>query len=82
MGSSLHLRAKRAFVTLLLSLARSYGLVLDLNRDSDDLVVQRAYKRVLLKVHPDKGGAKRDTQRLQQSREDGSSGFGGGRHAL
>jgi len=69
MVASAYERAKRAFVSLLLSLARSYGLVLDLCRDSDDLVVQRAYRRVLLKVHPDKGGTKRDAQRVQEARE-------------
>ena len=53
MVASAYERAKRAFVSLLLSLARSYGLVLDLCRASDDLVAQRAYRRVLLKVHPD-----------------------------
>ena len=40
MGSSVYLRAKRAFVSLLLSLATAYVLVLELNRDSDDLVAQ------------------------------------------
>ena len=45
---------KRALVTILLELARAYGLTLALNRDSPDAVVTSSYRRIMLKVHPDK----------------------------
>ena len=62
-------RAKRALVTLLLSFARVYGIAVQVCRDSPDADVQRAYRRVLLKVHPDKGGAVGDAQRLHAARD-------------
>ena len=68
-GCSNYLLAKRAFISILLSLARAYHLIVDVNRDSSDTQVQKAYRRVLLKVHPDKGGRKADAQRLQEARE-------------
>ena len=42
--------AKRALVSLLLSLASQYGLALGINRDSPDTVVQQSCKKVLRKV--------------------------------
>ena len=48
--------ATRAFVAVLLALARGYQLALHVNRDSDREQLLKAYKRVLLKVHPDKKG--------------------------
>ncbi len=70
MASSRYEKAKRAFVTLLLSLARAYRVVVEVNRDSEDAVVHTAYRKVLLKVHPDKGGTDADAQRLQRAREE------------
>ena len=58
MATSNYSLAKRAFISVLLSLARAYHLIVDVNRDSSDPQVQKAYRRVLLKVHPDKGGRK------------------------
>ncbi len=56
---------KRALVTLLLELARAYGLTLSLNRDSPDLVVKKAFKKVVLRVHPDKpGGSEEAAKKL------------------
>ena len=49
-------RFKRALVTLLLELARLYGLTLSLNRDSQDDVVKLGFRRVMLRAHPDKSG--------------------------
>ena len=50
--------AKRALVTLLLTLARQYAMpALPLSRDSPDKVVMESFKKVAKKVHPDKGGA-------------------------
>ena len=49
--------AKRAFVTLLKSIAVIYGLVAGLTRESTDIQVRAAYKKVSRKAHADKGGA-------------------------
>ena len=55
--------AKRAFVSVILALAHAYKLVANINRDSDDASILKMYRRVLLKVHPDKGGKKTDGSR-------------------
>ena len=49
--------AKRAFVKVLLVLAATYGFSLHINRDSGDDAVSAAYRRVMKRVRPDKGGA-------------------------
>ena len=59
--------AKRAFVKVLLSLAVSYAVTIEVNRDSADSDVLRAYKRLVLKVHPDKGGRRKDFQKLRST---------------
>ena len=46
MGSSTHLLAKRAFISVILALARAYQLIVDVNRDSDDVPIMRAFRRV------------------------------------
>ena len=56
--------AKRALVSVLLALATAYQVVLDINRESDDSSVKRAFRKVCLKVHPDKGGSTEDFKRL------------------
>lgn len=61
--------AKRAFVKVLLALASSYGVAVQVNRDTADHAVLTAYKRVALKVHPDKGGTNADFQKLQAAKE-------------
>jgi hypothetical protein len=66
--SSLHV-ATRALASVLLVLARSYLVVLEVNRDSPPEQVLKAYRKVLLKVHPDKGGKKADAQKLQEAKE-------------
>jgi hypothetical protein len=48
--------ATRVLVSVLLVLARSYLVVLEVNRDSPPEQVLKSYRKVLLKVHPDKGG--------------------------
>ena len=60
--------ATRAFVVVLLVLARSYELILAVNRDSSREQLLKAYRKVLLKVHPDKGGKKEDAQTLQAAK--------------
>jgi len=61
--------ATRAFVAALLALARSYEVALSVNRDSSCDELLKAYRKLLLKTHPDKGGRKCDQQRLQQAKE-------------
>ena len=57
-------RAKRALVTLLRLLATAYGCVADVTRDSSDLEIKSAYRKLSRKVHPDKGGLVADQTRL------------------
>ena len=61
--------ATRAFVAVILAVARCYQLLVQVNRDSSPEDLLKAYKRVLLKAHPDKGGSNEDTQRLHAARE-------------
>ena len=61
--------ATRAFVGVLLAFARSYEVALTVNRDSGPDELLKAYRKLLLKTHPDKGGKKRDQQRLQEAKE-------------
>ena len=49
-------RLKEALLRVIRNLASIYGIVLQLNRDSDDAVFKSAFRRLSLKVHPDKGG--------------------------
>ena len=49
--------AKRALVATLKSLARTYGLPVQLTRDAPDAAVRAAYRRVFRRAHPDKGGS-------------------------
>lgn len=60
--------AKRTLVSLLLSLARAYQILIQINRDSSDEDVKKAFRKVSVKVHPDKGGATADFQRLNEAR--------------
>ena len=45
---------KRALVCILLEIAGAYSLDLNVNRDSPDDSVKRAFRRVVARVHPDK----------------------------
>ena len=58
------------FVSLLLALAQQYRVRVTLTRDSADHAVEAAFRSVVKKVHPDKGGAVGDAQRLQHAREE------------
>ena len=60
-------KAKRALVSLLLFLARQYGVHIDVTRDSSDKSVETACRKVARRVHPDKGGDLADMQRLQRA---------------
>ena len=69
MPCSVLTRAKRAFVSVLLSLASACGISLEITRDSQDKLLLDAYRRVARKVHPDKGGDKDTFQKLQAAKE-------------
>ena len=61
--------AKRDLIKLLQELARRHNLVLAVSRDSTDKEVLKAFKKVALKAHPDKGGRQQDFQRLSAAKD-------------
>ena len=56
--------AQRELVKLLKAVAGHHGLTLELTRDSADNDVEKAFRRVALKAHPDKGGDQAEFQAL------------------
>ena len=60
-------RLKVALLQVLRQLAGVYGIVLQLNRDSETSDFKKAYKRVCLRVHPDKGGRAEHQQQLNDA---------------
>ena len=52
---------KRALVSLLLSIARQYGIVLNIKRDSPDEHIKKSFRKVVIRVHPDKAGGCQET---------------------
>ena len=65
MPCSAAFRLKRAFVSVLLSLASAYGIAPDISQDSDDDASLQAYRRVPDKVLLDHGRAKKKFKALQ-----------------
>ena len=61
--------AKRSLVALLKALAKTYGVVLELSRDSSDTQVKTAARKVSLKAHPDHGGSEDDQKLLNACRD-------------
>ena len=61
--------AKRAFVVVLRALAAVYTIGLSVTRDSSDRDVEKAFRKVAARVHPDKGGSTSDSQRLHAARD-------------
>ena len=61
--------AKRAFVKILIAFATQYHVALTLTRESADKDILAAYRRLLKKVHPDKGGKKEDQQKLKAAKD-------------
>ena len=61
--------AKRELVKLLKSLAAKYGVQLEVTRDSADKEVVKAWRKVSLKTHPDKGGEGEDFARLSTAND-------------
>ena len=62
--------AKRALVKLLGTAAQKYKLKLELTRDSSAKDVSKAFKRVSLRAHPDKGGEQVEFQRLSAANDE------------
>ena len=62
--------AKRALVSLLLAFARRYEVAISINRDSPDAEVHKAVKKMLRRVHPDKGGRPEDCVELNNKRDE------------
>jgi len=61
--------ARRTLVSVLRSLGRAYRVSVTVTRDSPDAAVTAAYRRILLKIHPDKGGRVEDAQQLQGAKD-------------
>ena len=61
--------ATRALVQVLLALAAAYGVDLRVNRDSSEDAIKDAHRSVVRRVHPDKGGALADAQKLQAAKD-------------
>ena len=61
--------ARRSLVALLKALAKTYGVVLALSRDSPDAQINTAVRKVSLKAHPDHGGSEEDQKLLNTTRD-------------
>ena len=60
--------AKRAFVRVIVYLASVYGISANVNRDSPDADLMKAYRKVALRCHPDKGGSTAHIKQLNTAR--------------
>ena len=60
--------AKRALIRTLQALAAVYSLTLGLTSNSSDDEVRKAFKKTVVKAHPDKGGSDEHTQRLNAAK--------------
>ena len=61
--------AKRSLVALLKALAKKYGLVITLSRESSEAVLRTAVRKVSLKAHPDRSGSDEDQKLLNASKD-------------
>ena len=61
------LAAKQALVLVLRALALTYGVAVDINRDSSDQSVAAAFRNVARKAHPDKGGRRSSASKPRQA---------------
>ena len=69
MAASARQVSTRQFVKTLLALAAVYSLSLPVTRDSTDEELVKAFKRLSLKVHPDKGGCVEHAQELNSAKK-------------
>ena len=82
MPASAAQQARRAFVKVLLALAAVYGVALSLSQRASDADLVAGYRKLVRRVHPDKGGSVQDMQRLQGAKdawEDAKCGASAGR---
>ena len=61
--------AKRALVAVILALAAAHNIVVEVSRESPDDVVRKTFRKVCMKVHPDKGGSVGEQQRSNAAKE-------------
>ena len=61
--------ARRSLVALLKALAKIYGVVLALTRESSDAQINTAVRKVSLKAHPDRGGREEYQKLLNAARD-------------
>ena len=61
--------AKKAFVRVLLHLASVYGVAANVNRESPDDDLMKAFRKVAFRCHPDKGGIAAHTKNLNVARD-------------
>ena len=69
MAVSPALSARRVLIKVMLSLATLCSVLLSLSRDATDAEVRAGYKKLVRKVHPDKGGKTEDAQNLQVAKD-------------
>ena len=62
-------KAKRALVIIIRALATAYNCCVTVTRESGDADITKAYKKLSLKVHPDRGGSVQDQQRLNTAHD-------------
>ena len=62
-------QAKRAFVAVINALAGRHGVEVRISRDSPDADLRSAYRKLSLRVHPDRNGNGEDQQRLNAAHE-------------
>ena len=61
--------AKRAVLATMRAVALTFGVTLTCNRDSPDRVVVSNFRRLALRVHPDRpGGSTEQQQRVNDAR--------------
>ena len=61
--------AKRTLVTLIRSIAAIYSVVIVLTRQSTDVEVRHAFKKVARRAHPDKGGTPEHQKAMNAARD-------------
>ena len=55
---------------IILAMAHTYKIVMKVNRDSEEQEIMKAYRKVALKTHPDKGGKAEDFKVRQAAKEE------------
>ena len=62
--------ARRAFVKLLITVAAIYSVILEgFSRESSDKAIEKVYRKVIIRAHPDKGGSKEHMQKLLEAKD-------------